>query len=405
VRRLVISLIVCLLFASATARAHDVPVEPIVNVQLRPAADRLNVDVHVPIVGLADANLPRGDDRKLARPEVDDVLTIVGREFANSLAIQQDDQRLAPPAIAATIADDEQSVTFHLQYQWHADGGPLSARLHTVSARPRPLRMTAQFFATGDEPRTFSVAGEPERVVFEPRPAAVAAHFGGHAVRMLLRGGMSMLLLLCLIAPAREARELRTTTALLIAGHAAGLAFGAGNLSSPATSIAPAVAVALAASCAVVIAILNVAHDQSIAIRPVTAAAGLTSGIALGLGLREQAAFAGSHPIVAVAVFTVVTVVGLTWIAAFLAFALDLLRQRGLPERVAAIALSAYAAHASLHRFSEQTMPLVDQPSWVLGHFTELTIAVWLAIAIAIALSRALRGAARLTSTPPEWTT
>lgn len=400
-RLLILMAIVCAAQgAIVTLRAHDLPIEPIVEMQIRAAGSALNVDVRMPIAGLADANLPRGENRRLAHPEVDDVLLIAGRELASSLAFFQADQPLAAPQISTTIAGDELAVTFHLQYGWRPDGGPLSARLHTVRATPGPrMRMTAQFFAANDTPRAFSVAGEPERVVFEPGPATVARHFIEHAIRKLLGGGDILLMLLCLAAPARPRRELRAATLALAAGHAAGLLWGAGSLEPPVAGAAAGVALAIAASCVVAGAVLNVAGDRSIATRIVAAALGLFAGLAAGDALREQTAFAGSHAVIAVGIFLAAFTLGLIWFVAIVRSALELLRQRGLPEVVGTIALSVYAAHTALHHFRAQTASLADNPSWLLSHLSVLVVSGWMTLTVVVAVTRAMRGA----TPPPEW--
>ena len=109
VRRLVPAVLL-LSLASAHPSAHNVTPEPSVDVSLRPAGDRLAVQVRVPILALADANLPRNRDGHFAQDQIDPALALVARGIARDLELQQGEDVLPLPTISASVSPVRSNV-------------------------------------------------------------------------------------------------------------------------------------------------------------------------------------------------------------------------------------------------------------------------------------------------------
>jgi len=119
--------------AVASLAAHEVIVEPIVDMTLEPQGDRLLVRLHVPAAVTGDAGLPgllRGDAAAIG-----DRLRIVGADIAHNLDMQQGDVSLPDPAIIVRPGNDRRSIEVELRYAVRADTAGFSTRLNTFSAK------------------------------------------------------------------------------------------------------------------------------------------------------------------------------------------------------------------------------------------------------------------------------
>jgi hypothetical protein len=380
-----------ILSLTASAGAHTVPVEPTVAVTVRPEGDRVHVRVVVPIPGLADADLPRTETRRLARPAADEILRLVAREIASALSFAEGQNALEPPAAEVAIASDESQVEFALTYTTRPARGPLSARLHTFPAVPRPLSMVATFEAAGERPRTFVVANAPERVVFEPGISTVARDFAAQGGRTLVENRDALLMAVILVVAIGARRDLRRAVLAMAAGHAVAFIVRAGALAPP-TGEPSTVAASVAASVVVAAAAVLIGGGGATAFTALALAFGLSNGAALGEALRSQSSFAGAHPAVAVGTAVAVTAIGQIWIVAVLAIAIGLVRARGLSDRLLRYAAGAWTAHTALHLIADRTIVPEGTESSLLTRLEAILLLSWVAALVAVAAFRAVRG-------------
>ncbi len=356
---------------------------------VKPEADRLEVRMTLPIVALADANLPRGADRKLAHPDVDRVLLVVARDLSNRLEWRDNDQPLATPAMAATVAADEQSVTFLFVYPTHADRGRLSAQLQTFQAGSTRIRAVAHF-GDGGRTRTYSIAGAPERIFFEPATSAVLASFAGRGLTFVSAGGDFLLFLILLAIPLRPAVE-RWRAGLWFIGIQFLAAMTAALVAAPPPTATPAILLPpLAASAIVMVAVVDLVAPRSPRMRLVAALFGALNGYALGQAFHASSEFAGTHTLVGAATFAVTVSVLILAILPLLTFAATTLVERGIAASWLTIAVAVYAGHNALHRLSDR-LPLEPTSVWWIDRLATLLVVGWVAAILAFAVADAIR--------------
>jgi hypothetical protein len=378
-------------YLTTAASAHTIPVEPTVTVNVRPDGEQLLVRVVVPMAGLADAELPRTEGRRLDRPAADDILRLVAREVANALSFAEGQQGLEPPAATVVIAADESQVEFALRYVLRQGRGPLSARLHTFPAIPQPLAMVATFEPADERPRTFVVSAAPERVVFEPGVTVVARSFAAHGGRMLLGNVDGLLMLLCLAVGVATRKALRWSVLAMAVAHTAGFVVRAGDL-TPLSGTPSMLAGAWAASAVVAAAAALVVSARPAPFGVLAVLFGVLNGAFLGEQLRVQSSFAGAYPHVAVGSAALVSAVGQVWVVAVLATIIGILRARGLSDGLVRYAAAAWAGHTALHLIADRTIVPEGTESWWLTRLEMLILLAWVGALLVIAAIRASRG-------------
>jgi hypothetical protein len=309
------------------------------------------------------------------------------------LSVAEGQQALEPQRSDVTIAPDETQVEFTLTYALGSPRGPLSARLHTFPAAPRPLAMVATFEPAGDRPRTFTVAGAPERVILEPAVSTVARTFGAHGGRLLLDNIDGLLMLVCLVVAIGSRASLRAAVAALAVAHAAGFLVRAGTL-LPMAGAPSQIAGAIAASAVVAAAAALVVGARPAVFVVLALVFGGLNGASLGEQLRLHSAAAGAHPAVAVAAAVAVTTVGQIWVVAILATVLGILRARGLSDRLLRYAAAAWTGHTALHLVADRTIVPEGMESQLFTRLETLILLCWTVSLVLVAAARALRGRA-----------
>src|SRR5262245_46781557 len=140
-------LITCalLLLSAASARTHEVAVEQIVDVDMRPQGDRLAVRLHIPATALVDAKLPRLADGRLDGARIDSVLAVVSADVVRNLDVQQAGTTLGAPEASTRVGADRRSIDIDLTYRIDDVDG-LSARLNAFRSEPlQPVRTIVRY--------------------------------------------------------------------------------------------------------------------------------------------------------------------------------------------------------------------------------------------------------------------
>src|SRR5262245_26289768 len=109
-----VSVCLVLLALSPGLRAHEVSVEQIVELTIRPLGDRMDVRLRVPATLLADAKLPRLDDGGLDAKAMEGRLDIVAADAARNLDLRRDDTVLRLLSQHARVGADRTSVEIEL---------------------------------------------------------------------------------------------------------------------------------------------------------------------------------------------------------------------------------------------------------------------------------------------------
>jgi hypothetical protein len=339
--------------------AHTVTPEPTIEVLLRATGDHLAVQVRLPVLALADANLPTTPDGHFVQAEIGAALELVARGLARDLELEQGADRLAPPTVETTLSPDESFVTIDLRYVIRPDLADFSARFHTFRDGGRILRTQAHYVVDDRTTRTFVLSDDPQRVMFDPGVGKALQHVLAQGAATLMNGADFLLFALCVIAAPRQRGGLVTACAAVLAGQSITIALaGAGLL-----SVTPAglmVVQATAASAIVVAAIQTLVSARSRWLSPLAFGFGLMNGITIGTRLLAESAFLGAHRAVAVLVCLLIVALGQVWMIALLSSAAGLVRRRGPTAQLAVLAVSIFAGHEALHRLLDRGQALAD---------------------------------------------
>jgi hypothetical protein len=378
VRRLLLAILL-LSVGLAHPSAHNVAPEPTVEVFLRATGERLAVQVWLPILALADANLPRNTDGHFVQSEIGPALDLVARGIARDLEIEQGDDLLPMPAIATTLSPDESFVALDLQYVVRADRTDLSARFHPFRGGGQFLRTQAHYVVDDRTTRTFVIAGDPERVTLDPSAVQALQHFVAHGTDTLLSGIDFFLFALCVIAAPRGRRALMSACLALLAGETLTMVLSSMNVVQV-TPVALLAAQATGASVIVIAALQDVVNPESRWLSPLAFVFGTVNGIEIGSRFLSESSFAGAHVMVGLFTCLLVLALGQTWILALLSSAAGLVRRRGRPAQFAVLALSLFAGHAALHSLADRGQELADGGIVPLDRFLLTVTLAWAAV-------------------------
>jgi hypothetical protein len=312
----------------------------------------------------------------------------VAADLAHNLELQQGDVVLPATVESAAPGADGASIDVQLRYPNASGGEPISVRINTFRTIGASVRTNVRYrVPSGDH--LVSVTGPSERITLNPTVGEVVQQFVGRGVRALLNGGDHLLFLLCLLLPARRARTALTLFAAAGLGQA--IAIGLSLLMPAATESSVDVLMTIAASVVVVAALQNIVRARERLVLALALIFGLLNGVGFGHELIVAAPFAWSHAAIAALVFAITVLVGEVWLGALAWATRTWLDERGVPERVLAIAASAVIIHTAAHRLVERGQIVARAGTFgaerVLAGITLAWIAVMLAVAVANALS------------------
>ncbi|HJZ78593.1 MAG TPA: hypothetical protein VKE51_42990 [Vicinamibacterales bacterium] len=383
------ALVAAVLLIASGARSHEVAVEQIVRVEMRAEADRLVVRMQIPETALTDARLPRLPDGTLDPAAIDPVLPIVAADVVRNLDVQQDGSPLRSADAAARVGADRTSVDVDATYPIDGAAG-LSARLNAFRGGPlQPVRTTVNYARGSGAPQTISIAGPPARVTFDPALPDSAQEFLARALAAALTFGDHLLMLACLLVPARTRRgAARVITTLIIAQAAGMVVFALGS-----DVLAPALPAAgmIAASLIVMAAVQNIVLARDRFVTVLVSGFGLLNGLAFGRIFTGEAQFAGAHRLAAFAVFVVVFALAESWLGAIAAATRTWLAGRGAPDRILTPLASALIAHSAVHHVIDRGHEIAQGGSFAAEHALLALAVGWAIVMVLVAAGEALR--------------
>jgi hypothetical protein len=410
VNRLLISIGLVVISRVAPALAHDVPTERIVQIYIRPEGAELVVLLRIPTALLADANLPETGDGHLKLREIDPALRLVAADVASNLECEQDERPLAPRrtrAMLSAVSDrsfstlasarqhlrgdrllfdqdilwNEAFVDVELDYAIAPSGRGLSARFNLFRSSGQTIRTVAVYQRAPGTVRTFSLVGDPERVQLDPDRSDVVRGFAGEGFRALVERGDWLLFLVCLALPWRVGSEAAArgrpgpAVLALLLGELIALPAGAAWMKCPPDARA---ALQLTAASGIVIAALqNIAGATARWRWPLALVFGLITGFIFGLGFHDVAAFAGSHPAVALCVFMSVIAAAQIWAVSVSWSAVGFACRSGLPVRLATVLVSIVVLHTAVHWMMERGELLARSGTVTSDHALGLVTLAW----------------------------
>ena len=391
--RRLLSALICagLLALPGTASAHEVPSDVKVQAFVKPAGQRLQLLVRVPLTAMREIDVPKRGPGYLDLARADTALRDAAKLWlADNVDIYADGARLAYPQVVdarVSLPSDKSFGTF-ADARAHVTGArlpekmdlfwnqglldvlleyPIQSDAAAFSIHPRLDRlglhvMTAlRFLPPGGAERAFEFHGDPGVVALDPRWHQAALRFVESGFLHILTGIDHLLFLLCLVIPVRRFGALVMIVTSFTVAHSVTLIAAAYNLGPDALWFAPLIETLIAISI-VYMAIENIAGTSVQRRWMITFAFGLVHGFAFSFALREQLQFAGDHLLASLLSFNVGVELGQLLVLAVLIPLLRLVFRYALAERIGIIILSVLIGHTGWHWMLERAERLAQFP-------------------------------------------
>ena len=369
---------------SGSAIAHDIPSDVTAHILVKPAGQRLQLLIRVPLKSMRDVDFPESrqgylDIEKLM-PLLPDAATVWLSSF---ISISEGENPLPKPRVAATQVSLEADRSFSSfdQALAHVLGPkppnsvnvvwnqalfdalleyPIQSDRSRFTIRPGLERLGARvvtelrFLPPGGAVRAFEFIGDPGLVPLDPRWHQAAWRFVKLGFFHILDGTDHLLFLLCLVIPFRRLRALVGVVTAFTLAHSITLIASAYNLAPDALWFPPLIETLIALSI-VYMALENIVGGSTAHRRWLMAFGfGLVHGFGFSFALRETLQFAGSHLLSSLLSFNVGVELGQLLVLVILIPLLDYAFRFALQERMGTIILSALVAHTGWHWMLER---------------------------------------------------
>ncbi|MGA2563421.1 MAG: HupE/UreJ family protein [Steroidobacteraceae bacterium] len=372
-------LVAAMALLTAPVRAHDIPIDAVVRMYVKPQGQVLRVLVRMPLKSTTeDMEYPRRErdfvDLAKVEPFLRDAATVA---LLDSLDIYEDGKVLPKPRIASvrmslesdpsfgnydtalahvlgpTLPDSETlyweqgilDVLFEYPirsersyFSIHAGFNRLA--LHEVT--------TVQFLAPGGISRALELEGDAGLVHLDPSWFHTAGRFVIMGFNHILDGTDHLLFLLCLVIPFRRVRPLIPIVTAFTVAHSITLIASTYHYVPDVLWFPPLIETLIAMS------IFYMALENIVVQRPlhrwiITFCFGLVHGFGFSFGLQHSLQFAGSHLLTSLLSFNVGVELGQLLVLCLFVPALNLLFRHVMPERMGIIIVSAIVAHQAWH--------------------------------------------------------
>jgi hypothetical protein len=435
--------------------AHDVPDEITVQAFLQPDGGRVQLLVRVPLAAIRDVDVPLRRQGYVDLERVEPALRHAATVWlTQAIALYEDGRPLGPAQLSAVRLSLPSDRAFEsldsalarlaappldsrLQLVW--EQGALDARIEypraigsrgvgrlSIAADVRRLgqRVTTVLRLVTPEGavRAFRWEGDPGRVELDPRWHQAALSFVRAGIGHVLSGPDHLLFLLCIAISLRRVRTLVVVVTSFTVAHACTLVAAAYGLAPSALWFPPLVETLIALSI-VWMALENIvesatptpaagAAGRALSRRwAVATAFGLVHGFGFSFALTERLQFAGSHLLTSLVAFNAGVEIAQLAVIVAAAAGVSLVFRRLSSPRVAAIVVSAIAAHTGWDWLLERGAVLWQFP-WPAPSLPAIETAGTWAIIIILAAAFAWvvrlfvdrrRSAAPVASTPARY--
>lgn len=409
-----------------SAFAHDVPDDVVVQAFLHPSDTRLTLLMRVPLTAMRDVDVPVDARGFVDLNRVEAALRHAATIWlVQGIEVRQDGNVLPPGQIARvrlSLPSDRAFESFEtartridgapldpaMQLQW--EQGVLDARIEypldhpggrlawRADTRRLGQRVTTvlRLVTAQDAVRAFEWHGDPGLVQLDPRWHQAALSFLRAGIEHVFTGPDHLLFLLCIAIPLRRVRTLLLVVTSFTLAHAATLVASAYGL-APAGGWFPPLVETLIAASIVWMALENI--FDSVAGRDIeadggravarrwaaTTAFGLVHGFGFSFALRDRLQFAGSHLLASLLAFNVGVEIAQLIVIVSAATAVTLAFRNLSSPRVAAIVVSALAAHTGWDWLLARGAVWWQYPWPVPSAEAVMAVATWLAIVLAAA--------------------
>jgi hypothetical protein len=388
---------------STLVEAHDIPDEIVVQSYVAPRQDRLQVLLRVPLIAIADANLPKDGVGYLAMPYLDPALREAANQISNGIVFLERDDRLTGYELAnarISLPSDRSFNNYETALQrvrgeklpdttqiYYNQGFLDLELIFPIRSQDSPFSMRVLFgrglaqrtatYITFIRPdaavRTFRIHDDTPLVHLDPTAVQTAWTFLTAGFYRFLDGLEHLLFVIALALPYRRLRNLATPMVAFAVSFSATL--------SAATFMLPVADQWLTAAIGTVVALslVYVAIENGVVVwngldasryRPIFGLVfGIGHGLAFAIALQDTVQFAGSHHAIALFAFSVGLVLGTIIILAIAVPALDFLFARTIAERTGIVVASLLIGHSGWHWMTERfaivqlaTGPTMDLP-------------------------------------------
>src|SRR5215813_531780 len=362
---------------TSPACAHDIPADVRINTFFKPAGNRLELLVRLPLASLIDTDFPmRGAFLDLARAD-EPIRGGIKVWLTDNIDVYEDGALLEKPRIVAaqvSLPSDRSFASFE-EARAHVLGPRLSSDLDLYWSQQLldvlleyPIRSDRSEFAIdlrvdrlggavttalrfmppGGEARPFEFHGAPGVIFLDPRWHQAVLRFVVEGFWHILDGTDHLLFLACLVIPFRRLRPLVIIVTSFTVAHSITLLASAFGF-APAGLWFPPLIETLIAVTIVFMALENIVGSNPDWRWIYAFAFGLIHGFGFSFALREQLQFAGDHLVTSLLGFNVGVEIGQLAVLIVLVPALNLLFRYVVPERIGVIILSALVAHTGWH--------------------------------------------------------
>jgi hypothetical protein len=371
-----------LLALPPVACGHDIPNDVRIQAYVKPAGQRLQLLVRVPLVAMTEVDFPkRGPgylDLARAEPALRQAATLW---LADNIDFYEGEARLDPPRIVAvrvslpsdrsfasyeaalahvtgTGLPDDTDLVWNQQWLDVLFEYAIASDRSEFSLQPRLSRLGQnvlvglQFLPPGGASRAFEFHGNPELIRLDPRWYQAALRFVELGFLHILDGTDHLLFILCLVIPFRRLRPLILIITSFTVAHSITLLASAFGLAPHALWFAPLIETLIALSI-IYMALENIVGGKLQRRWMIAFVFGLVHGFGFSFVLSELLQFAGSHLVTSLLAFNVGVELGQLLVIVLLVPALGLLF-RFVPERIGTIILSALVAHTAWHWMLER---------------------------------------------------
>jgi hypothetical protein len=420
--RCVLALLLALTLQGVLA-AHDIPDELVVQTYVRPQQNQLQVLLRIPLLAVADANLPKDGTGYLAMPYIDAALREAANQISNGIVFLEGDERLTRYDMAnarislpsdrsfdaydralarvrgAKLPDATQVyynqgfLDLELHYAIQSERSPFSMRVLFGRGLANRTATYINFIRPDGGVRAFRIHDDTPLVHLDPKAHQAGWVFLKAGFYRFLDGLDHLLFVIVLALPFRRTRDLVKPFAAFAIAHSITLAVAAFGMASVDTWFAPTIGAFIALSLVYVSIENGIGRFQwgltptvRTRVRPrehshrwiVALVFGLFHGLGFAIALQETLQFAGAHPIAALVAYNVGLELGTLIILAIVIPAANLLFSHAAAERAGIIVSSVLVGHAGWHWMTER-MAIAQLSSWPLMDLQLLlTVVRWL---------------------------
>jgi hypothetical protein len=373
------------------AAAHDIPNDVRVQAFVKPAGQRLQLLVRVPLAAMNEVDFPRRGPGYLDLARTDPALRHAASLWiADNIELYEGDVRFDAPRIVdvrVSLPSDKSFASYDealahvmgprlpetMELYWNQQlldalfEYTIASDRSTFSIEPRLARLglrvvtALQFLPATGASRAFEFHGNPGLVRLDPRWHQAALRFVELGFLHILDGTDHLLFILCLVIPFRALRPLIVLVTSFTVAHSITLIASALGLAPTALWFPPLIETLIAMSI-VYMALENVVGSNVQRRWMITFAFGLVHGFGFSFVLGQTLQFAGSHLLTALLSFNIGVELGQLLVVLLLVPALDLLFRFVVAERIGTIIVSLLVAHTAWHWMTERAERLSQFP-------------------------------------------